>query len=85
MAVGDMSAVGLKEKSGKGRSQTKKCPDCFTHLSLDATVCPYCKKKVGKVDHQGMAKKPVDWKAYLICLLCWAGFGLYMWWAFFRD
>ena len=30
-----------------------------------------------------MAKKPINWKAYLVCLLSWIVFVLYMWWAFF--
>jgi len=62
---------------------TKKCYECFTHLPLDAEVCPSCKKKVGKVTKIGVAEKPTDWKGYVICLLIWIGLGIFIWKGFF--
>ena len=41
--------------------------------------------RVGKKGKTGLATKPVNWKAYLISVLAWAAFGLYIWWAFFRE
>jgi hypothetical protein len=64
--------------------QTKKCPSCYTYISLDAEVCPSCKSKVGGVDKHGLATKRVDWGSYLICILAWITFGVYAWFAFFR-
>ena len=62
---------------------TKKCYECFTHLPLDAEVCPSCKRKVGKVDKIGIAAKPTDWKGYIICLLIWIGLAIFIWKGFF--
>ena len=62
---------------------TKKCYECFTHLPLDAEVCPSCKKKVGKANKIGVAEKPTDWKGYFICLLIWIGLGIFIWKGFF--
>ena len=71
------------DKNGDSACATKKCPYCYTHLPLDVKICFSCKKKVGKVEKHGMAKKPVDWISYIVCLIAWLGFFLYMWWAFF--
>jgi ribosomal protein L40E len=62
---------------------TKICPECATHLALDAKACTWCQKKVGKVDKQGRAKRPVNWYSYLVCFLSWLALGLYIRWAFF--
>ena len=62
---------------------TKKCPECFTHLPLKVTSCHVCGQKVGEVDSRGMARKPVDWKAYLISVIAVAALGTFIWWAFF--
>lgn len=51
---------------------TKKCYNCLTHLPLDAVKCDACKKKVGKVNPNGIAAKPFDWKAYLGFLIALA-------------
>jgi len=63
----------------------KRCLDCGTYMKLEAERCPFCKHRVGGVDKNGIAKKPLDWKAYVISILVWIGFSYYMWWAFFRD
>ena len=61
----------------------KRCPECFVSLPIDATRCYSCKARVGKVDAQGKARRPVNWYAYLTCILSWAAFILYIRWAFF--
>lgn len=61
---------------------SKKCPWCLVYLPLEARVCHACKKKVGMMDRHGMAKKPVDIKAYIMAVLAIAGFVWYIMWAF---
>jgi hypothetical protein len=65
--------------------RTKRCPDCSTELPLSAVRCTGCGNQVGPVDAQGRAQKPVDWRAYAVCVVSWIAFGLYAWWAFFKD
>ncbi|MGD8542817.1 MAG: hypothetical protein PVI39_11045 [Desulfobacteraceae bacterium] len=62
----------------------KKCPECLTELPLEATRCEACRRKVGPVTAYGHAKKPIDWKAYGLCLLAWSALGIYVWWAFLK-
>jgi hypothetical protein len=62
---------------------TKKCPQCYTYIPLNALQCPSCKTKVGKVDKHGMATKRVDWGSYVICILAWLTLAIYVWFAFF--
>lgn len=57
----------------------KRCPYCYTHLRLDATHCLECRKKVGKVDDVGLAKKPFNIKAYLAAVLWIILFAIYIW------
>ncbi len=64
---------------------SKKCPYCSEHLSLDATVCSSCKKRIGEVESHGMAKKTVDWWAYTVAILSCIVLAVYIWWAFFKD
>lgn len=64
---------------------TKKCPECYVHLPMDAKVCTSCKARVGEVDKLGFAIKPTDWWGYLIAVLSIVGFVVFMWWAFFRE
>jgi uncharacterized protein with PIN domain len=61
---------------------TKRCPECYTYVSLRTTKCPSCNTRLGEVEKHGMAKKTVDWKAYLMALVAALGFALYIWWAF---
>jgi len=75
----------MHNKNKPQSQKLKKCPECFAYLPIDAQVCVSCKKKVGKIDKHGIAKKPVDWMSYVRCLLMWCLFCLYMWWAFLRD
>ena len=64
---------------------TKKCPECYVYLPLNAKECPTCQAKVGEVDKMGYALKPVNWWAYLVAAVSIIGFAIYMWWAFFRE
>jgi len=64
---------------------TKKCPECFAYLRLDATVCQSCGKSVGPVTPVGLAQKVVDVKAYLVALGAVIAFGVFVWWGFFTD
>jgi hypothetical protein len=64
---------------------TKKCHNCFTYLPLHAKVCTSCHKKVGEVDKLGFAKKPFDWRAYLLAVLSMTAFAVFLWWAFFQE
>ena len=68
----------------KKKFGTKKCPDCFEVLVLEAKKCTYCEKQVGPVDKNGYAKRPVDWKGYAYLISSWSLFGFYIWWAFIR-
>ena len=63
---------------------TKKCPDCFEVLMLEAKKCTYCNKRVGRVDRNGYARRPPDLKKYIYCILSWLFFAFYIWWAFIR-
>lgn len=72
-------------KSSRPAAVSKRCPWCLAYLPLEATVCHACKKKVGQVNRRGMAKKPVDIKAYLMAAAAVAGFGYYIWWAFLKS
>ncbi|MEE8398908.1 MAG: hypothetical protein V3S89_07870 [Desulfobacterales bacterium] len=76
---------GSERRGGADRRghSSKLCPYCSVSLSLAATDCPACKRKVGDVDKNGMAKKPANYWAYVACLLAWVGFYLYIQWAFF--
>ncbi|MBA3031290.1 MAG: hypothetical protein FP816_21085 [Desulfobacteraceae bacterium] len=66
-------------------ADTKRCPYCSTPIPRNAEQCFACKGKVGEMGKYGLAKKPFDWKAYLLCLISVVALGVYMWWAFFRK
>lgn len=57
----------------------KRCPYCYTTLRLDATFCLECKKKIGKADKFGLAKKPFNIKTYLAAILWAILFFIYIW------
>jgi hypothetical protein len=63
---------------------SKKCYECLSELTLETRVCFSCGQKVGPADKNGIAKRPIDWKAYTVALLACLGFCYYMWWAFFQ-
>ncbi len=63
----------------------KKCPECFSNLPMDTTVCPWCKQRVKpSANKHGYAKKPINWYAYLMCLVSWLALAFYIWWVFFK-
>jgi hypothetical protein len=64
---------------------SKKCPECMEYMPLHADVCPSCRTRVGKINKHGMAARKTDWKGYLTAIVAWLCFGLYVWWAFFRE
>ena len=76
-------AKGKNDSEGV-RFNTKKCYDCLTHLPLDANVCYFCKKKVGKVDRNGIAEKPTDIKAYAIAAAAFLALIVFLWKAFLQ-
>ncbi len=63
----------------------KKCPECYAYLSLDATKCPSCGSRLKEVDWLGFAKRPIDWRGYLVAVVAVLVYCVFMWWAFFRD
>jgi hypothetical protein len=69
----------------KSSYRTKRCADCSTELSLTAVRCTGCGRRVGPADQHGRAKKPIDWTAYGMCAFAWIAFGLFAWWAFFKE
>ena len=71
--------------AGSQRYVTKKCPECFTHLSLNTNKCPSCNTKLGQVDKLGFASRPFDWSGYLIAFVSIVGLCLFVWWGFFKD
>ena len=62
---------------------TKKCPECYTYIPIDAQVCPSCKTRVGKVTRSGMAARKTNWKTIFICIIAWIVFAVFMKYAFF--
>lgn len=64
---------------------SKKCPECYEYMPLNAEVCKSCKTRVGKVDKHGMATRKTDWKGNVTAIVAWIVFFLYIWWAFLRD
>jgi hypothetical protein len=64
---------------------TKKCPECFTYLPLNAKVCHSCGKGVGRVNKLGLAEKPSNVKGYLLAFLAALAFIIFVWWGFFTE
>ena len=65
--------------------QAKRCWNCSTFIPADARRCFSCHRRVGPPNKFGMARKPIDWWGYLVCLFLWGLLGYYGWWAFFKD
>ena len=77
-----MDKYQTSEKDGPGYA-SKKCHGCYAYVPLDATVCPSCKVKLGKVGPHGMAQKVTDWKSYFAFLVAFAAFIIFCIYAFF--
>ena len=71
------------QQSAEALHSTKRCPECYTYVSLRTTKCPACNAKLGVVENHGMAKRPTDWKSYGVAFLALMILGIYIWWAFF--
>ena len=69
----------MPEKTASKRFSTKKCPECLTPLPLSAQRCTACNNRVGPVNSIGIAKKPVDWIAYLMAIVAVGAFCGFMW------
>jgi len=52
---------------------------------LDADRCHDCGTRLDEVDWMGFAKRPIDWRGYLIAGVFVLIYCIFMWWAFFRD
>jgi ribosomal protein L40E len=63
---------------------SKKCPDCYEYMPLEAVKCPSCKLRVGKIGTNGMAERLTNWRAYIVCIFLWLVLAFYIKWAFFR-
>ncbi|GBC59110.1 hypothetical protein DENIS_0041 [Desulfonema ishimotonii] len=66
----------------KRKLETKKCPYCSVVLGINDTLCFSCKRKVGPSNKYGIAKKPFDWKAYLMLILSVGAFIWFTMWSF---
>lgn len=62
---------------------SKKCPECYNYVDLKEQVCPTCKTRLGDIGKHGMARRLINWKAYVISVIAWLVFILYVKWAFF--
>lgn len=60
----------------------KQCPECSEKLPLNLKKCTQCGQRVGRIQADGKAAKPIDWKAYILAFLCVWLFILYFRWAF---
>ena len=77
-----MARPPRNDDSGPGYV-SKKCHSCYTYVPLDATVCPYCKVRLGDIGQHGMAEKVTDWKAFFAFLVAFAAFVIFCVYAFF--
>jgi hypothetical protein len=64
---------------------TKKCPECFAYLRLDAKVCHSCGKSVGAVSPIGLAEKPPNVKGAVMAVVAALAFIVFVWWGFFTE
>ncbi|MFC1515136.1 hypothetical protein ACFL7E_00080 [Thermodesulfobacteriota bacterium] len=68
----------------KKKYDSKRCPECLTHIPGDATKCTSCGQKVGEPDKTGMAKRPVDLGSYVMALIAFGALGFFIWYAFLK-
>jgi len=68
----------------KKKFDTKRCPNCSTHLPANAKTCTSCSQKVGEPDKTGMAKKPVDVGSYVMAVIAFGALGFFIWYAFLK-
>ena len=65
--------------------KTKRCWSCNTHMQLREDRCPSCGRQVGSVNEHGVARKPVEWKNYLLCAVAIGILVYFVWWAFLKG
>lgn len=73
----------FKQKGGTAFRPYKQCPDCLAKMPVKAGRCPECGVRVGAMGTDGKAKKPVDWKGYIISAILFLVFFWFVKWAFF--
>ncbi len=76
--------MGPTNSETKIDTRSKKCPECFAKLPINATHCHECGQKVLDVNKYGFAKKPIDWVRYTLVVVLWTALGYFIWWAFLR-
>lgn len=74
----------MSEKNTSNKYRVKKCPECFTVLSIDALRCDFCNQKVGAANDIGIAKLPVDWMSYFHAFIAISAFCFFIWWVFLK-
>jgi hypothetical protein len=65
--------------------RTKRCWSCNTHMKLEETRCPSCKRKVGSVNEHGVAVKPAEWLNYFLAIGATVLLAYFLWWAFVKG
>ena len=73
----------FEQKSKTAFRPYKQCPDCLAKMPVKATRCPECGIRVGEMGTDGKAKKPVDWKGYIVSAILFFLFAWFVKWAFF--
>jgi len=75
-----------KDKSDLIKShRTKRCWSCNTHMQLDLYRCPSCGTRVGDVNEHGVARKPVEWKNYLLAIVAFGILCYFLWSSFLKG
>ena len=69
----------------KKKFETKRCPECLTHLAADAKNCTSCGQKVGEPTATGIAKKPIDVGSYIMAVIAFGALGFFIWYAFLKS
>ncbi len=72
------------DENGKAKVLLKRCPECFAYIALNVKRCPECSQRVGVANKFGIAKKPFNWKGYLIAFLAWTALFYFIWRAFLK-
>jgi hypothetical protein len=86
LARKDGLTMAIKDREKLIKSyRTKRCPNCNTNLAVTAIRCDGCGRTVGEVNEHGIAKKPFDWKGYLMAVIAVGAFCVFVWWAFLRT
>lgn len=65
--------------------QTKKCPECYSYLYVEAGECDVCETQVRNAFNGGLAKRSINWMSYVQCFLAWVCLGIFVWWSFFQK